>query len=559
MSTASLLIFLPLLVIAATVSGTDPFASGIALFNQGKYDPAAKQFAAAVTRRPNDAILRITYGVALANVRKYDDAIVEFSAASRLEPNDPTIDFLLQGSYQGIGMVAQAQQSGKDAENKPKDSKLLARALEENPDNSIAHNLFGDLSQVKGRYDEAIVHYRRAAELAPGWVKPWFNLGMANLIVNPAEAARNFKKVVEIDPKNLHAQMWLGDAYSAQNDYGNALQAYNNAAGSPALRSQAQSRIGNVYLKQNQLDQAEQQFNDAVKSAPQNPAANAGLGDVYRQQNKLDASAAQYKRASDLTSQAPTQQAIVADRFANVRIDSGDCKTALDELKQILASSGRPESIQMLLNAYVRCGMLSQGISEYEAGLKKRPDDVVAMRFLAAAYARKGDARGRMEMSRKLLKSRPKESDVWNRELGIALVALGDKPGAVEAWKQGLDAAPGRDAAGIGTAAQSAGLIDELRFWYETESQTKKAAGPSLILAMIYQRDNNHLKLLEVRQRLVWHFPQNQQYRIWLGDAQRQNGKLDAARASYTRAAGMNDDVTLRATASERLKEMERK
>lgn len=565
-----IILALPVMLLGAVLVEKGAFSTGIRLFNQGSYDDSLTQFAAAVDERPDDAARRITYGVALANAKRYDDAIVQFKKASELDPDDPTPEFLLRGSYQGIGMVTQAQQAGKIAEQKLDTgadkrgaddrlkpcSQLLDAALVEHPDNAIAHSLLADLCQVRRRYDEAALHYRRATELAPGWVKPWFNLGMANLSRNPADAAEDFRKVISIDPGNLQAQIWLGDAYAAMGDHDRALRAYNLAAASKALEPQARARIGNVYLKQQQLDKAESEFKDAVKASPQNAQANAGLGDVYRAQRKLDKSAKSYQRAADLTQQAPTQQAIVGNNLANAYIDKGDCKTAILELKKIVSNSQRPEAVTMLVDAYVRCGNLAQGIREYESALSNHPDDMIAVRFLAEAYAHNGNVKGRMTMLRKLLKLVPENAALWNRDLGRALIQSGDKAGALVVWKRGLEVNPTRDTAGIIPDARAVGLIGDLERWYDTESLVRGTAAPSLILANICASVGDYQRAAEARRKLTKLFPDNQQYWIWLGDAEKLAGSPEAAKFAYTRASTMDQDAALRALAAEKLRQL---
>lgn len=567
---------LPMIVILAlgSVGGSvDPFAEGIKLFNQGKYNLAVRQLAKAVSNRPNDAARRVTYGVVLANSRRYDDAAAQFRRAAEIAPGDPVPLFLLQGAYLGKGQAVQAEEAGRAAGQrltqqeaksvmyKGKDDRqagLLDRAIAEYPENAIAENLLGDIAQVQQRYDEAVRHYRRAADLAPHWIKPWFNLGMANLVINPAEAARNFRRVISLDPKNLQAQLWLGDAYAEQRDYQNALQAYRQAAGSQSLEPAARSRIGNVYLKQNDLQQAEKEFNKAVKSAPHDPAANAGLGDVYQRQQRLDESARQYKKASELTQAEPSQQAILAPNLANVYIEQGECRKAIDELKRVIAlNPSLPEPVRMLADAYERCGLFSEGIKDYEAALAKNPHDISAMRFLVLAYGRSGNAEGRAQVARKLLKAAPRESAEWNRELGAALVSLGDREGAMKAWRTGLEINPSADAAGILPIAESSGMLNDLALWYEKKSAVKKAAAPSLILATIYERRCDFAHAVEVRRKVARTYPQNGLNWLQLGDDLTRSEDKEAARAVYTRVIGMGDAV-LRAAAEQRIKQLGR-
>jgi len=574
-----LVVLIPLLTLGVIGQTSDPFAQGLKLFNQGAYDQATGLFSRAVAVRPDDAVRRLTYGVALANGRRYNEAIFQFREAERLAPDDPMADFLLEGAYLGQGTTAAAQEARKAADQKlggqfaagqtfgldravktagpaVRKPSLLDRALIEHPDNAIAQNLLGDLYQVQRRYAEAVVHYRSATQIAPRWIKPWFNLGMANLVVDPAQAAQNFKRVIELDPRNLQAQLWLGDAYTAQKNYPLALRAYNEAANSPALASQARSRLGNVMLKQNEPVKAEKEFVEAGKAAPQDPVPAAGRADALKQQQKLLESENEYRRAEQLSQASPTQQAAVLSKLAPLYIEKGEYKKAIDELKRVVALNPQlPDAFRKLAEAYQRGGLLQEGIAEHEAALARNPHDSNAMRFLLEAYRLSGNAQGRAQMARKLLKAVPDESAAWNKELGSALVALGDRDGALEAWRSGLESDPSVDGSEILPAAQAAGLLGELVKWYERESATRKAAAPSLILAGIYESRGEFQRAAEVRRKLARRYPDGHQNWLLLGDDLCRTGDVAEARTAYTRAAA-SVNATIRSAAQSRLREL---
>jgi len=563
----------------AVGDGPDMFAQGVRLFNQGLYEQATASLAAAVNERPDDPARRLTYGVALANSRRYDEAIRQFLEVTKLVPDDPVAYLLLEAAYAGQGASAKAQAARRQADLqlarrfkagaagavRPGDrvpaagkpayrSVVLDRALAAHKENAIAYNLLGDLNQVQGRYQDAIGFYRQATALAPGWVKPWFNLGMANLTIDPVEAAADFNRVLQVDPGNLQAQLWLGDAYAEQRNYGMALNAYNQAMNSRALEPVARSRAGNVYLKQNQAEKAEEEFRRASKAAPQDPVPAAGLADALQKQQKLDESSREYERALTLTQEAPSQQAAILPNLASNYAQKGDYTRAIDEMKRAIALDPTQTGlVSDLADAYQRAGLLLQGIREYQAVLRKNPGDTVAMRFLLRAYAICGEQRGRAQMAKKLVKAMPDQSATWYRELGAAHSALGDRQSALDAWRRGLEAIPGPDPAGILPQAQAAGMIDALTAHYEKDSRNRRIAPPSLVLAGIYEFRGNFQAAAEERRRLTRLFPEQQHYWILLGDALTRVGDRSGARDAYTRAAGMKDDPRLRDAALQRL------
>ncbi len=574
-----LVLVFPVISFGDTGVSSNPLDEGLKLFNQGKYKDALPKLSLAVNQKLNDPVYRLTYGIVLATNRQYQDAANQFQEVTKLVPDDPTAYLLLQGAYTQLGRIVEARSAASAAEIRMRSgikspgpvgvgsvtgveadvigrldlSQKILRHLADHPENSIMQNLMGDICQVQGRLGEAIGYYKSATNLAPGWVKPWFNLGMANRIVNPAEAIANFKKVIELDPNNMQAQLWLGDVYESQNQFPLALQAYQNAMNDRMLESQARSRAGNIYLKQNDPVKAEEEFRKAAQQAPDDPVPAAGLGEALHQQMKLDESAKNYQKASDLTRTAPVMNSQVVPNLANVYAAKGDYRKAIEELKRAVSMNpAYYDPVRMLVDTYRQSGNLGQGISEYEAALKQNPHDVVAMQFLVCAYAYTGNHEGRARMAEKLIKELPQNRALWYRELGLSRVYLGDNKGAMEAWRNGLEVDPLLDSAQIIEAVRRVGMLQELTEWYKKESETKKVAAPSLILADIYESNRDYKLAAEVRKRLVELYPDTQHYWILLGDDLAAAGDQIGAKTAYKKAAEM-PDIVMRSIAQQRL------
>lgn len=581
-----IILALPLLAIAADVKLTDPYADGIKLFNLGKPDAAAERLMEAVKLMPNDAALRLTYGVALASIHKPEDAIVQFKEATRIAPDDSVAYFLIEGAYLKLGKNKEAQDAHQSAMDKlgpvketivveivigdvppnamnrgsepsipAQKAGILETEVANHPDNAIAHNLLGNLYQLQGKSVESIAHYRAATQLAPGWFKPWFNLGIANIGINPTEATAALERAVKLDPKNLQSQLWLGDAYAAQRNYDKAIQAYNGAAADKSLELQARVRLGNLYVKQHRLDMAEQEFDKAAGLAPMDPVAATGRAEVYSQRRQSDKSAKEYQRAAMASNSA--QKAIVLPKAASIYMQNGEYKKAIDELRDLMTpDQASQEPFRLMAEAYQGGGMLSQGIVENEAMLASNPHNIVAMRFLVAAYALSGNIEKRVLVARKLIKELPDTASMWNCELGAALFAMGDRKGALESWRQALETDPGSSTADVMKLAQQAGAAGDIISWYEKESVTKTLPNPSLILASIYEWQGDYRRAATTMQKLTNWYPLKQDYWIFLGDDLLRARDRNSAKAAYERAAKLNENPTLKAIAVQRSQEL---
>jgi len=83
--------------------------------------------------------------------------------------------------------------------------------LRTNPNSSVAHNNLGNALVQRGRWDEAIPHFKRALELRPNDADVNNNWGAVLIRAgNLEEALRYFRRAVELRPGNASAHNNLG-------------------------------------------------------------------------------------------------------------------------------------------------------------------------------------------------------------------------------------------------------------------------------------------------------------------------------------------------------------
>ena len=81
----------------------------------------------------------------------------------------------------------------------------IANALSPNATREVFYNL-GEVEFAKGKVEDAVAAYTRAAQMDPRWGKPVFALGKVALNKGDTKGAIDaFNKVVEIDPSSPEA------------------------------------------------------------------------------------------------------------------------------------------------------------------------------------------------------------------------------------------------------------------------------------------------------------------------------------------------------------------
>ena len=214
-----------------------------------------------------------------------NEAVTEFQKAVRLDPKYALAYVGLADAYNvlgGYGFVPpeQAWPKGKAAAAKalelaPNSSdaygtmafaafyydwnwreteELFRKALSINPNNQVAHEFYGSYLHAMGRLDEAEKQIRIAQDLDPlsGWVRDdegWVLLSRHR----PEEAAIEFRKAIELNPRFPAAHLSLAVAYLRMKQYDKAFQEVNEAeklGGSPTrvleIRGSIQAMSGDI-------------------------------------------------------------------------------------------------------------------------------------------------------------------------------------------------------------------------------------------------------------------------------------------------------------------------
>lgn len=129
-------------------------------------------------------------GAAYYQQGKLDIALDEFKLAAEI---DPTYAF----SFNGLGLVHAAIKQDKEA------VESFSRAISLEPNNSEAHNNYGNFLCSRGRYDESIQEYMAALK-NPLYSTPaaaYTNAGVCSLKKKDTKAAEGyFQSALSIDP-----------------------------------------------------------------------------------------------------------------------------------------------------------------------------------------------------------------------------------------------------------------------------------------------------------------------------------------------------------------------
>ena len=203
-------------------SESNLFDWGSELLVHRTLDPAVNVFQSAAEHYPNSPRLAIGLGMALYSRGNYDDAVKALLKAADLNPSDPRCYYFLSKAYDS---------SPSQAENVIQHFRHFA---ELQPQNARAHYYYA-MSLWKGR---------RAQD--------------ANFDVRQIESL--LKRSIALDPKLPDAHLQLGNLYSDQTKYADAIPHYERALEENAGLADAHYRLGQAYVHTGQKVRAQEQL-----------------------------------------------------------------------------------------------------------------------------------------------------------------------------------------------------------------------------------------------------------------------------------------------------------
>jgi len=155
----------------------------------------------------------------------------------------------------------------------------LCKALKLDPDNEETHYNLGRIHRIKGKFDTAEKHLKRAIEINPKYKFPYAELGQLLAKDRPKEAIGLLRKAINYDPTDGWSTAYLANALSqlrklkaAEEQYRRLLELWPNES--------LPFRIFGDFLACNRTDRstAESYLRKAVEIEPKDPWNNYFLG-----------------------------------------------------------------------------------------------------------------------------------------------------------------------------------------------------------------------------------------------------------------------------------------
>jgi len=165
----------------------------------------------------------------------------------------------------------------------------------------LAYNNRGFAYANVGKLDKAIADYSRAIEIDPNYTMAFANRGNAYGIIGQWDKAKvDFSRMIEIDPKNATAWYNQGLANANLGKLDKAIADYSRAIGIELKYTDAYNNRGVVYVELGQYDKAIADCSKAIEIDPKYAKAYYNLGVVYGNLGQWDKAIFAYSKAIEI-------------------------------------------------------------------------------------------------------------------------------------------------------------------------------------------------------------------------------------------------------------------
>ena len=351
---------------------------------------------------------------------------------------------------------------------------------------------------VLNRTDEAISVLAQGKQVNPSAPEPPFLLALAYTKQERfAEAAEEYKAILEQNPRNLRAMSSLADIlivqekledaakvyeqllttgegsdrplihfnlgilYSKLNDNTKAIEHFKRTVELDDKYLQGYTALGVLYETEEQYEQAVENLEEAVKIEPLSRNLGRHLADMYHKAGRKKDAVHQYGLLIDLYPDDPN----VYIGLASLYTQDDEMDKALEVLDRGLASPAQDKAKLTRFKGFIYSSSrkYEQAIELYLGILESAPSDIQALFYLASAYERSGQRELAIKKFRQCLALDPDNAEV-NNYLGYMYAENGemlDEALAMIKKALGVDPNNGAYIDSLGWAYFQKGMLDE--------------------------------------------------------------------------------------------------
>jgi tetratricopeptide (TPR) repeat protein len=394
---------------------------GRLLMNEGRYAEAMARFDTALGLEPNSPEAIANDAEAKIGLERLADAKQQLVAAREKFPKSLPVLLLLAKAEEHLGnkdaaeavlrtalacvdparsdallpYVAMSElMSERGHLSEARD--LLEEARKKLPPSATLERAFGDISELQGDYDAAVVHYKTALGRDPKDVASHFKLGVAlRRMRRFDEAVAELDKVAAVDRDYPGLSLERGLLFEESGDVEKAIDQFKGALAKAPDDPDLQLRVGSAYVAIGRPEDALPMLKKALEQRPSSAEAHHYIGRALMLEggSMLADALRNLKRAVELDPNKAEYHVYVA--WAANDATPAQLELASDEVDKALALDKLNAEAYWLRGSVRRMeGQLDDAIKDEKHALELRPSRYEAHATLAECYDQKNDQAG---------------------------------------------------------------------------------------------------------------------------------------------------------------------
>jgi tetratricopeptide (TPR) repeat protein len=359
-----------------------------------------------------------------------------------------------------------------------------------------------------------------------------------------AEAITQYRKALELDPKNTHAYVWLGDTLAEQGKGDEAILQYQKALETDPQDSWAYASLGDALSKQGKEDEAILQYHKALELNPQDVHVYYGLGRISERHEKYDEAMAQYQKAIEIAPQDPDPYIWLGDCLQR----QGKYAEAITQYQKALEFDPQNGWARGDLNdALLAQGNYAEAIRQCQKMIEVAPESVSGYYCLADVFERQGKYDEAISQYRKVVELDPqaKESDADVR-IGNALREQGKYAEALTQYQKAIELNPKYSYLyfRLGELFSEQGRYNDAIEIYQKLVEVKPQDAEGYFwLGLTFEQQGNYAEATIQYRNAVERAPKDGIWYVWVGRGLSRQGKIAEAISEYQKAIEIDPKI----------------
>ncbi len=374
-----------------------------AYMEAGKFEQAGQEYQKLLRMNPAKIEMQLELARSYLYSNKADEALKEVDSYLKVQPRSAEALEIQGYAYSAKGDLAAGEncltealrvdpgsssaklglasiyvQGAKTNEAKA----LLQEVIDKDPGNIKAYYMLAGLQASLHQRDDALLIYKKIAEIAPSESEPLYRSGMLYLDGKEYDkAGQAAAELISRFPKSPQGHLLKGIISCMRNDVGNAiLEIQQSLSIKPTLGGYYY--LGIAYYQKGDYELALSQFQKVIDYAPQNIQARLYAALIHLKQKRFDNA---FELLKKLVQEAP-DNALAHNLLGNAYIQQGMNEEGMKELSTAIKLDPK------LADAHLKKGMVSlsagnlkEGETELRAAVRIAPEDLNT-RFLLSSY-----------------------------------------------------------------------------------------------------------------------------------------------------------------------------